>query len=876
MAKKVKRLFEQFQPANYQLDLIPDRRKMTFIGSVIIQGKKVGPPSQRITLHQKDLTIISAKVTKHDKKGDQKINVSRVNTQQKLDELRLHTNEKIFAGNYSIEISFKGKVTRPMDGIYPCYFKHKGKEKILIATQFESHFARSVFPCIDEPEAKATFDLSLTTPAGETVVSNTPIKTQKTTSQKTKTQFETTPPMPTYLLAFIYGEMGYKEARTKRGVQVRTYATPDNVKLTDFALQTAIKCLEFYEDYFDIKYPLAKCDLLALPDFAAAGMENWGCITFSELAMLVDEKNTSLSSKQLVAMVVAHEVSHQWFGNLVTMKWWTDLWLNEGFATWMTHIAIDAIFPEWKIWTQFIVDEQQMAMRYDALENTRSIEVPELNHPDEIRISFDPPISYGKGSSIIHMLYHYLGPEVFQAGIQYYLKQHAYKNTITTDLWAALETVSAKPVKDFMHTWIAQPGFPIVQATVEDQSVTLAQTRFFINPKHKDLPEQKWPIPLLAEDEALNGALTNKHQKYNTPNTSGFKLNRGENGFYRVAYNASHLQRLGELINKGRLEPLDRLGLLNDLTECAKAGMTDTVEVLHFLNNFASEGDYAVWDAIASLIGSLKLVMDDEDLRPLMKPFILSLTAKQLARLGWQRKKDESHFDRLLRPIILGLAASADEPTITKKCLESFAKIKHSEELAGELRTTPHQGAVKRTGEIDPDLRGTVFGTVARKGGKAEFTKLVKLHNEAELSEERITLAAAITGFRRPELIKKALEMIDSKDVRLQDVAYWVSYSFANRHAKQLTWEWLKSHWTWLKDNIGSDLSFYYMPIYSGRAFSDERFLPEYKKFFESVMVPGLERPFKRGVEMIHWQSAWKERALPEVKTFFKAQSKNS
>ena len=280
MGKKVTRLYEQFQPESYDLLLDVDRDDLSFSGTVTIRGKKTGRPTSRITLHQKDLKITSAKIVKHDKKGDQEVSVSRINLQKRFDEVRLHTHDEVYAGDYTLTLEFSGTVTKPMNGIYPCFFKHDGKDKRLIATQFESHHAREAFPCIDEPEAKATFDLTLVSPVGETAIANTPVKSENTTGSAKTTVFETTPKMSTYLLAFVFGDMKYLEAKTKDGVLVRTYATPDNIKHTQFALDTAVKTLEFYNDYFDIPYPLAKCDFIALPDFASGAMENWGCITF--------------------------------------------------------------------------------------------------------------------------------------------------------------------------------------------------------------------------------------------------------------------------------------------------------------------------------------------------------------------------------------------------------------------------------------------------------------------------------------------------------------------------------------------------------------------------------------------------------------------
>lgn len=869
MGKDVKRLYQSFQPKHYILEINPDRDENTFTGMVIISGQKVGKPNERLTFHQVGLQITKAHVVKHDKKGDTEVAISRINHHKSLEEVRLHGDETLYPGSYTVRLEFKGKITRPMNGLYPCFFEHEGKEKQLLATQFESHHAREVFPCIDEPEAKATFDLTLQTVPGETVIANTPVKSQKTENGKLISTFETTPHMSTYLLAFVTGELKHLEAKTKNGTIVRTYATPDKVQLTEFALDCAVKTLEFYEEYFAIPYPLEKCDMVALPDFASGAMENWGCITYREHALLVDPENTTLSTKQWVAMVVAHELAHQWFGNLVTMHWWTDLWLNEGFASWIEYLAVDHMFPEWNMWTQFIVDEQQQALKLDALEHTHPIEVP-VHHPDEIRSIFDA-ISYSKGASVIHMLNQYLGAEVFRDGLRHYLNRHKYGNTDTVDLWQALEEISGKPVKDFMHAWTSQSGFPVLHVTVDDTEVSLRQERLLINPHHGEVKAETWPIPLLASEAGAPDQLNEETGSFKLPDGHTLKLNHGQSGFYRTTYNATHLKHLGELIKRGRLDPVDRLGILSDTFETAKAGESSTDDALQFISNFTNETDYTVWDVIASAIGSIRTVMNDDELRELMKPYTRQLVHEELERLGWHRRDDDSHFDLLLRPIILGLAAAADEPWVIKKVDELFKAIHEVDDVDPDLRQPVNNKQLKRGIDIDPDLRGVVFGNVARRGGAEEFERLVKLHNESTLSDERLTLSAAITGFKQPELIQKALDMIDSDAVRLQDVAYWIAYSFLNRYAREATWQWVKDHWDWLHANLGSDLSFYRMPVYVARAFSDRSFIDEYKAFFEPKLSPALDRSYNQGLEMLEWQSAWKERDYEEVKAFFKS-----
>jgi aminopeptidase N len=849
MGKKVRRLYEQFQPEHYELELVPDREAMTFSGKVTVRGRKAGRPAERLTFHQKGLKITSAKIIKHDKKGEKAVAVERINNQDSYDEVRLHATQMLYPGEYTVTLEFEGRITRPMNGIYPCYFKQGGKDKMLIATQFEDTSAREAFPCIDEPEAKATFGLTLTTPAGETMISNTPVKKQVKKDKSLVSTFEKTPRMSTYLLAFVYGELDYKEARTKDGVLVRTYATPDNVQHTGFALDVAVKTLEFYNRYFDIPYPLPKCDIVALPDFASGAMENWGCITFREQVMLVDSKNTSLHIKQYVAQVVAHELTHQWFGNLVTMRWWTDLWLNESFASWMAYLAVDHLFPKWKYWTQFIVDEQGLALKLDALENTHPIEV-EVNHPAEIRTIFDA-ISYEKGASVLLMLHDYLGADDFRDGLRLYLKRHAYGNTDTVDLWEALEEASKKPVKEFMGAWTSQSGYPIVQASITSDKPQLKQERFYLNPAAKK-PPATWPVPLLPSHAMEPLTLEKPAQKIMSAGlTDDFVLNHDRTGFFRTVYDPEHLKNLAKSVKAGKLNQLDRLGLLSDAFEAAKAGYSSTVDALGLLEAYADEDSSVVWDIIAGNIGSIRIVMDDDAIRAGLKPYVRRLAAKQVKRLGWEPGAKDSHFDQLLRPTVLGLASYGEDPAVVKAALERF-------------------GSMQKPEDIHPDLRGVVYGTVARKGAKPEFDKLLAMHDASQNSEERITLAGALTAFEQPALIKQALALITTDKVRLQDASYWIAYSFGNRHARQLTWDWMTSHWQWLSDNLGNDLSFSRLPNYAARSFSDKAFLKEFQRFFDEHMSPAFERPLKQAVETIQWQAAWRRRDLEAISKYLR------
>ena len=754
----------------------------------------------------------------------------------------------VYAGEYSVNIEFFGNITKPMNGIYPCYPDNDDQKKIIIATQFESHHAREAFPCIDEPEAKAVFNLTIKSPKNLKVISNTTIEKQTAQKEVLTTTFKPTPVMSTYLLAFVIGELEHKSQTTKDGVEVRTYATKQNIEFTDFALSTAVKCLEYYNEFFDIPYPLEKCDLIALPDFAAGAMENWGCITFREQGLFVDEKTTSMFTKQYVAIVVAHELAHQWFGNLVTMKWWNDLWLNEGFASWIEHLAVDHIFPDWQIWTQFTVEETMPALKLDSLDNTHPIEAI-IKHPDEIRTIFDM-ISYSKGASIIHMLNKYLGANKFRDGLRVYLKKHSYKNAETDDLWKALEETSKVSVKDFMHAWTSKPGFPIVKVEVDEQSMKLSQSRFYVHSNPKERHDTIWPIPLLDGSD-LPPVMNKQEQTIKLKNNDFIKLNNGQTGFYRVVYDENHMHKLSRLISEGQLLPLDRLGILSDTFETVKSGLNNSTTLLDFMNSFSKENNAAVWDIIADVLGTIRKVMDSENIRKDIKPFIRKITKEELIRLGWEESESDDYFDQMLRPTILGLSASADEPDVIKEILSRFNKA-------------------TKGSDIHPNLKPLIYSTIARKGSDHEFNKLLKFYEETESSEERVVLAMALCSFEQKHLIQKSQDMINSETVRLQDVGYWIAYSFSNRFGKEMAWDWVKSNWEWLHDNLGKDMSFNRIPVYVANSFTSEEFIKEYKDYFLKIANPSLDRSIKQGIEIMEWHLDWQKRDRKEIEAYLK------
>jgi puromycin-sensitive aminopeptidase len=569
------RLSRNVVPLEYDIQLKPDLENFTFEGIETIH-LSVLKKTRDITLHSKEIEVITADVFMEKEKVFAKISYDK-----KL-ETATFSFPVFLEKKIKLTLVFRGILNDKMRGFYRSRYNIGKKEYHMATTQFEATDARRAFPCFDEPAKKAIFNVSLIVPKNKTAISNTlPISILEHEAGFQIVKFSPTPKMSTYLLAFIVGDFEYLESKTNRNTRVRVYTTPGKKHQAKFALDCAVKTLEFYEKYFDIKYPLPVLDMIAIPDFASGAMENWGAITYRESALLVDKNHSSISNKQWVALVIAHELAHQWFGNLVTMEWWTHLWLNEGFASFIEYLAVDKLFPKWDVWTQFSTSDLGVALRLDALVSTHPIEVT-VHHPDEIGEIFDE-VSYSKGASIIRMLADYLGEENFRDGLRYYLKKHSYKNTKTIHLWQAFEKVSKKPVAKIMQNWTGKPGYPVVKAKIINNKLSLSQTRFFSNPvsKQKNKGKTIWQIPISIE------------------NKDWIKINIGETGFYRTAYSPKLLEKLIKPVLEKKLSPRDRLGIIRDLFALSEARTIPTTDVLKFLQAFKNENNYTVWLELA-------------------------------------------------------------------------------------------------------------------------------------------------------------------------------------------------------------------------------------------------------------------------------------
>lgn len=808
-----RRLNDHYTPEHYDLSLAIDRQDRTFSGTVTIHGTAVtdGP----IWLHSHDLTVDSCLVDGREVPFELGEN----------DELELKS-DVVAGGKHIVVVGFSGRVTDQMHGMYPCYFEHEGVKKELIATQFESHHAREVFPCVDEPAAKATFDVTLTTETGVTVLGNMPISSQRTENDRLVTTFDRTPKMSSYLLAWVYGDLIKKTATTKSGVEVNIWATiAQPASSLDFALDIATRTIDFFDDYFGTPYPLPKCDHVALPDFSSGAMENWGLITYREVALLAEPGKTSVSSKHRIAAVIAHELSHQWFGNLVTMNWWNNLWLNESFANLMEYIAIDALEPSWNVWFDFAAYETVASLRRDATDGVQAVQV-DVNHPDEISTLFDPAIVYAKGSRLLRMLEQYVGPEAFRDGLREYFATHAYGNTAETDLWQALSSSSGKDIAQLMTAWITQPGYPVLHVSEDG----MKQEQFFIG--DHEVSERTWPIPLGANDDSLPPLL--ESQESLMPIDASVRFNVGDSAHFITHYPASTVDSILQDTEEGHVDSIGRLQFLHEQTLLARGRLIGSAGLIPIIDAYRNEETESVWDIMSLAVGELKKFFEaDETAEPALKSFSRQLAGSQFARLGWDMADGEPESDTKLRATIIGMMIYGEDS-----------------EVLAQARALA-EGDVA---SINPELRSLVLGAAIRHAEDNNlFNRLLELHGTTQSAELQQDIAAGLTSTKDAVQADTLLGMLmDQKKVRTQDVARWFVYLVRNRYSRDAAWQWLQDNWSWIETTFGGDKSYDDYPRYAATGLSTPEKLAEYVSFFTPLREQkSLTRVIDMGIREI-------------------------
>jgi puromycin-sensitive aminopeptidase len=845
------RLANHIIPSRYKLILKPDLNKHVFEGEETIY-LKLDKSVNEIVLHSKELKIFNVKFLI----SNFQFPFKSVKYNKTNETVILCFAKKLPKGKGELRLKFKGVLNDKMRGFYRSQYTHQGQTKHLATTQFEATDARRAFPCFDEPDKKAIFDISVILPKKLTAISNTvESEIREHNSEYKLVKFAPSPKMSTYLVAFIVGEFEFIEAKTQRGVVVRVFVTPGKQHQAKFALNTAVKVLDYYEKYFQINYPLPILDMIAIPDFSHGAMENWGAITYRESALLFDEEKSSASNKQWVALVIAHEIAHQWFGNLVTMKWWTDLWLNEGFASYIEYLAVDQIFPKWDIWTQFAFNDLGVALKLDALNNTHPIEV-KVNHPNEIGEIFDE-ISYSKGASIIRMLAGYIGDDKFRQGLRLYLKKYAYANAETVNLWRAFEQVSGKPVQKIMKLWTSQSGYPLVKITQKPTGLEFTQARFYSSPisKRKSTDKTQWSIPITLQNlnthQRVSFLLQGKYfLKLAKPELTPIKINYSETGFYRTDYPAGMLLNLSKAIQNKKLPPIDRLGLIRDAFAMSESAQLPTTQALNLAKKYQHETDYTVWVELSSGLQTLDNLLFGTKCYLAYKAFCQELYKNIVKHVGFVAVKNESHTQQLLRSLVLQMAGNAGNKAVISHAKNLFLKWQRNH--------IP----------VPANLKSVVYNLVAETGNLSDYNFLVKKYISEDLHEEKNRIGRALGLFKDPNIILKTLNFALSKHVRIQDTPSIFLSAWSNPYARKTVFHFTQKHWPSLLNRYpasGHMLSRFIKPM---SVYKTAQELAQVKNFFKNHQAPGALRAVKQTLEKIHSNLLWLNRDIRTIEKY--------
>ena len=821
----VEHYIETFVPEHYDLFLDLSRETKTFSGKVTITGQA---KSDRISLHQKDLEITSVEVAGQ----------ARPFTVDNENEA-LHI-ELAEAGSVELVIAFSGKITDNMTGIYPSYYTVDGVKKEVLSTQFESHFAREAFPCVDEPEAKATFDLALRfdQAEGELALSNMPEIDVESRKETGIWKFETTPRMSSYLLAFVAGDLQGVTAKTKNGTLVGVYSTKAHpLSNLDFSLDIAVRSIEFYEDYYGVKYPIPQSLHIALPDFSAGAMENWGLVTYREVYLVVDE-NSTFASRQQVALVIAHELAHQWFGNLVTMKWWDDLWLNESFANMMEYVCVDAIEPSWNIFEDFQTGGVPLALERDATDGVQSVHV-EVKHPDEINTLFDGAIVYAKGSRLMHMLRRWLGDADFAKGLHAYFEKHQYGNTIGRDLWNALGQASGRDVAAFMDSWLEQPGYPVLTATVEDDVLKISQKQFFIG-EHED-KNRLWVVPLNSNWKGLPDTLETEsieipgYAALLAENKTALRFNTENTAHYITDYQGQLLDAvLADLVE---LDNTSKLQIVQERRLLAEAGHISYADLLPVVDQLAQEESYLVVSAVSQVIGALDRFIDEgTETEKSFKALIAKLARYNYDRLGFEAKEGESDEDELVRQLTISMMIRSNDEEASQVASQIFEA--HKDNLSG----------------LPAAIRSQVLiNEMKHHETKELVATYLDLYTHATDAAFKRQLAAALAYSTDADNIQTLIASWKDKFVvKPQDLSAWYFQFLGHQATQETAWSWARENWAWIKAALGGDMSFDSFVILPAHVFKTEQRLTEYKEFFEPQLSDlALSRNIGMGIKEI-------------------------
>ncbi|MDG0867861.1 M1 family metallopeptidase [Candidatus Lucifugimonas marina] len=829
-------------PSHYRINLEPNLDEATFSGSVEIEVE-VGQATDNIQINSADLVISSAFV--RDAIGGETA-ASGIEHDEDMERATLSFDSELRSGPYTIVAEFTGILNDQLHGFYRSVFTDDdGVEHTIATTQFESTHARRAFPCFDEPAFKASYGVTLVVPEDQFAVSNGPdISTTDLGDGRKSILFEDTMVMSTYLVAFIVGPFEATEPIDVDGVPLRIVHPIGKGHLTDYSLEAGAFALKFFSNYYGIPYPGQKLDMVAVPDFAFGAMENLGCITYREVLLLVDKSRSTEPELLRVADVIAHEIAHMWFGDLVTMEWWNGIWLNEAFATFMATMCSDNFNPDWGRWNQFSL-ERSMAFDVDSLANTRPIEI-EVNSPVDAEGMFDL-LTYEKGGSVLRMLEQYLGEEEFKDGIAYYLNKHKYGNTETNDLWDAIEHVTQQPARRIMDSWIFQKGYPLVSASISEDgsTISLSQDRFLYT-EGEVADDTIWSVPVVLKIGTASGVeevrylLEEKSAELELDSPAEWATaNAGGSGFFRARYSAEMLKSLSSTMFEN-LSPIERYGLVDDTWSSVMAGRTSASDFLDFARSFQAETDLDVWTVLSGCLSGLdKLVEGEAQLQ--YKAAIRDLAQPALDRLGWEPSDSDSSRDLELRGLFIRLLANVGDDDIAIK-------------NAGDL----HDSYLVDAGSVEPNVAAAATGVVASKGDSAQYEVFVEKHHNPTTPQEERRYQSALSAFPGEAEMDRTLAMTLDGTVRTQDAPYLLAVCMRNKEQGYKAWQFVKDNWEQINKDFPSNSIVRMLSGVTSLSKSDEA--ADVLAFFEDHEVPQGQLTLQQTLEKLRVNVALRER----------------
>ena len=828
MSLQAQRLPTTIVPSHYNLVLDPDIAGQKFTGEETITVQ-VQQATSEIVLNSLGLDISLAEATAANKTLPAKVTYDQPN-----EIVRLSLAEPLRIGAASLHLKFSGKLTAGLRGLY----LSKSARRQYAVTQFEGTYARMMFPGFDEPAFKATFDLSVIADKGDTAISNGRIVKDEPLPSSTRHRitFSTSPRMSTYLVALAIGDWQCLE-RTVDGTPIRVCAEPDKKQYGRFALEAAAQSVHFYNQWYGIKYPFEKLDMLAIPDYEWGGMENTASIFYRDTALLMDEKTASVFSKRGHATVVAHEIAHQWFGDLVTAAWWDDIWLNEGFATWMERKPIRAWHPEWHLEDDEAATAQGV-IGQDSLSAARAIHGNPRTSA-EIKEMFDG-ITYEKGGAVLGMLESYVGPDVFRSGVNAYLKAHANGNATSADFWHAVAKVSGKPVDKIMPTFVLQPGVPLLTVSGScssgKQTLDLSQQRFLLSPSTGGATQEEvWSIPICTKTATSAGScyLLDKPNARFTSDICPVWLmaNRDAKGYYRVLYqDPKNLMSVAAAAEKELTVP-ERIAFVEDLWAMVRAGKDPVGIFLDVARALRAERNRVVVEFTADHMDTIGRSLVPEQSQKEYRDLVRDQFAPLARDVGWNAKADDNDEQKALRATLLGILGSTGD----------------TEAVAAAQKIA--QAYIKDPGSVEGTIVGPALAVAAENGDAALYDRFAQAMANARKTEDYYHFLFALTSFRQAELAQKTLALIDQGKIRQQDYVRIFPALLAESPAREIAWDYLKAHWDDLAEKVTSFGGSGAVSALGGFCSIEKR--DEIKQFFATHRAPGAERALQQSLERI-------------------------